>query len=176
MKTASAALLLLLLPQGGEDLRSGLLAEFYEMGSGLEDFPTLPADRKPNLRRIDARVDYESGEGGFGGAPMTDAFYVRWTGVLRVAAAGKYVFYTESDDGSRLSVNGTVVVDNGGLHPMEERSGELELKAGDHALKLEMFENGGQAGCRLSWEGPGTAKEIVPAKVLLHRKDEDLDK
>jgi len=175
MKTASAALLLLLL-QGGEDLRPGLVAEFYEMGAGLEDFPSLPADRKPNLRRIDPRVDYESGEGGFGGAPMADGFYVRWTGTLRVATAGKYVLFTESDDGSRLSIDGAVVVDNGGLHPMEERSGEVELKAGDHALKLEMFENGGQAGCRMSWEGPGVAKEIVPPKVLFHRKDDDLDK
>jgi hypothetical protein len=176
MKTSLAVLGLLLLAQDGDELKPGLVAEFYDLGGALEDFPSLPADRKPNLRRVDAQVDVESTEGGFGGTAMTDGFYVRWTGLVRVSTPGKYVFFTESDDGSRLFVGGALVVDNGGLHAMEERSGELELKAGDHAVRLEMFENGGSAGCRFSWEGPGIAKEIVPSKVLFHRKDADLDK
>jgi hypothetical protein len=176
MKAALAALALLLALQEPEAPRPGLVAEFYAIGPGLEDFPALPEERKPDLRRLDPQVDYESTEGGFGGTAMTDGFYVRWTGLVRVSAPGKYVFFTESDDGSRLTIGGTLVVDNGGLHGMEERSGEIDLKAGDHVLKLEMFENGGSAGCRLSWEAPGAAKEAVPAKALFHRRDADLDK
>ncbi len=169
--------LLLLAPQDPpQDLRSGLLAEYFELPAELEDFPAIPADRKPALRRIEPLVNYDSTEAGFGGTPFSDRFFARWTGVLRVAAEGKYTFYTESDDGSRFFVGDTKVVDNGGLHAMEEKSGEIDLKAGDHPVRLELFENIGTAGCRLSWEGPGLAKAVIPEKSLFHRKDKHLDK
>jgi len=67
-----------------------------------------------------------------------------------------------------LFIDGKQVVDNGGLHPMEEKSGQVDLKAGDHALKLEFFENEGDAGCKFSWQPPGQDKEIVPGAVLSH--------
>ena len=171
-----AGLLALLCLQDKAELKPGLLAEFFELQGEIEDFPVLTPDRKPALRRLDFRVDYESTEAAFAGTALTDRFFVRWTGVLRVSVEGKYTLYTESDDGSRLYVGDTKVVDNGGLHPMEEKSGDIELKPGDHPVRLELFDNVGQAGCRLSWEGPGIAKAIIPDKALLHPKDKDLDK
>ena len=175
--TRLAMVLALLLPQEqAVDIRPGLLGEFFELQGEVEDFPTLPTDKKPALRRIDAMVNFDSTEAGFGGTGLTDKFFVRWTGVLRVAIEGKYTFYTESDDGSRFYVGDMKVVDNGGLHTMEEKSGEIELKPGDHAIRLELFDNQGAAGCRLSWEGPGIAKAVIPDKVLFHKKDKDLDK
>jgi hypothetical protein len=60
-----------------------------------------------------------------------------------------------------------------GLHGMHEESGEIELKAGEYDIKLEMFENEGEAGCKLSWEGPGVAKEVVPASALSHKKSDE---
>jgi len=107
---------------------------------------------------------------------MSDHFYVRWTGVLRVPKDGKYTFYTESDDGSRLWIGDKKVVDNGGLHGMEEKSGEIELKAGDVALKVDVFENEGGVGMKMFWEGAGISKQIIPAAALFHKKDETLDK
>lgn len=59
---------------------------------------------------------------------------------------------------------------------MEEQSGQVELKAGRHELKVEFFENEGGAGCRVSWEGPGLAKAAIPARALWHKKDAALDK
>ncbi len=59
---------------------------------------------------------------------------------------------------------------------MEEKSGEIELKAGDVEIKLDLFENEGEVGLKLSWEGPGMSKEIIPASALFHKKDPDLDK
>ncbi|HEX7900066.1 MAG TPA: PA14 domain-containing protein [Planctomycetota bacterium] len=175
--TRLALVLTLLLPQEpAADFRPGLIGEFFELQGEVEDFPTLTADKKPALRRIDTQVNFETTEAAFGGTGLTDKFYVRWTGVLRVAIEGKYTIYTESDDGSRFFVGDTKVVDNGGLHTMEEKSGEIELKPGDHPIRLELFDNQGAAGCRLSWEGPGIAKAVIPDKVLFHKKDKDLDK
>jgi len=46
----------------------------------------------------------------------------------------------------------------------------VELKAGDHELKVDYYENenDGGAGCVLSWKTVGLAKEVVPAKALFH--------
>ena len=162
--------------QDGTELCPGLVAEYFEIGTGIEDFPVLAPDRKPSLRRVEPQVNVESTEGTFAGTGLSDCFYVRWTGVVRIPATGKYTFYAESDDGSRVFVGETKVIDNNGLHPMEEKSGELDLKAGDHPIRVEMFENVGGAGCRISWEGPGLAKEIIPAKAFFHLKDKDLDR
>jgi len=96
--------------------------------------------------------------------------------MLRVPKDGKYKFTLESDDGSRLFIDNKQIVDNGGLHAMEEKDGEAELKAGDHPIKVELFEDEGEVGMKLSWEGAGLTKEIIPTAALWHEKDKDADK
>lgn len=158
-----------------DDLKPGLLGEYYEIGEEIDDFPSLKG-MKPALRRIDRQIDFAVGNGRFGGTPLIDQFFVRWTGVLRVPKQGKYMFYLESDDGSRLLIGGKLVVDNNGLHGMEERSGDIDLKAGDHDLRVEFYDNFAGAGCRLRWDSGEINREIVPAEALFHRRDKDLDK
>lgn len=150
-------------------LAPGLLGEYYNIGEELGDFPSLEG-RKPAKVRIDPQVDFDSTDGEFAGSGLSDTFFVRWSGILRVPADGLYTFYTDSDDGSRLYLDNVLVVDNGGLHAMEERSGVIRLRAGDHEIRIDFFENGGDAGCKVSWEGPGKSKEIIPAGALFHRK------
>jgi hypothetical protein len=45
-----------------------------------------------------------------------DRFAATFQGRFAVQTAGSYTFCTESDDGSDLTVDGALVVDNGGLH------------------------------------------------------------
>lgn len=159
-----------------DELKPGLVAEFFNIGKPMEEFPTVAAERKPDLRRIDRQVAFEHTSATFPGTEMSDHFYVRWTGKIRIARDGKYTFFTESDDGSRLWIDGKILVDNGGLHAMEEKSGEIELKAGEHDIRLELFENDGEVGCKLSWESSNMAKEFLTDTVLGHKKDKDLDR
>ena len=162
--------------QEQDDMKPGLVAEFFNIGKAMEEFPAIPAERKPDFRRVDRTINYENTTETFPGTVMTDHFYVRWTGRIRIPRDGTITFFTESDDGSRLWIDGKLVVDNGGLHAMEEKSGDIELKAGEHDLKVELFENDGDVGCKLSWESGTASKEILPEGVLIHRKDKDLDK
>jgi hypothetical protein len=159
-----------------EELKPGLLAEFWHIDQEMQDFPVLDAQKKPVLRRLDKQINFEPTAEKFQGTDFQEYFYVRWTGLLRVPKAGKYVFFTESDDGSRLWIEGKLVVENGGLHAMEEKSGEVELKAGDHDFKVDLFENNGEVGCKVSWETEGKAKELIPEAAFLHRPDKELDK
>ena len=152
-----------------ERLEPGLLGEYFQMEPGLEDFPTIAPSREPSLRRTDKDINFESTTEAFPGTKLVDNFYVRWTGVLKAPKDGSYKFYLNSDDGSRMFVDGKQVVDNGGTHAMTEVSGVAELKAGEHDIKVEFFEAEVDAGCILSWEAPGGAKEVVPAAVLFHK-------
>lgn len=68
--------------------------------------------------------------------------------------AGKYSFTVGSDDGSRVIVNGKRVVDNDGIHPHQKRTGEIELPAGVHSLRVEYFENSGEESLELQIDGP----------------------
>ncbi len=149
----------------------GLVGEYYSMPDGLEDFPTIPDSTKPVIKRMDRNINVDSTEDAWPKTQLVDRFYIRWTGVIRPPSAGKYTLYTESDDGSRVFVNGKLVVNNGGLHGMEEQSGQVELKAGDNEIKVEFFENDGGAGCKLFWSNADFEKTIIPASAFFHSSD-----
>ncbi len=153
-----------------EPLAPGLTGEYFDLGDSVEDFPTLPADKKPTLKRVDKNLNFRSTSMTFPDTKLQSHFAIRWTGKIRIPKDGKYTFFLESDDGSRLLIDGKQVVENGGLHEMQESSGRVELKAGDHNLKVDYFENenDGGAGCVLSWKAEDLAKEVVPEKVLFH--------
>ena len=160
---------LALAPQ--EDPRPGLLGEYYNLGHELRDFPFIPFDKKPLLRRVDARIWTTNTTGEFWETGLFDFLYVRWTGLIRIPKDGAYAFTLASDDGSRLLIDGKEIVENGGLHGQEEKTGEVELKAGDHEIRIDYFENDDHATIKLSWTPPGGEKKPVPEGVLFHKKD-----
>ena len=151
------------------DLKPGLWAEIFDMGEAIEDFPTIPDTRKPTVARADQTIDAEPGQDAWPNTELNEHFFIRWTGVIRIEKEGTYELFLESDDGSRLFVDGKQVLDNNGLHGMDEKSAKVELKPGDHELKIWYFESGGDCGCKFRWKAPGGEKEIVPAKVLFHK-------
>jgi hypothetical protein len=157
--------------RGADDVKPGLVAEYFDMEGNVEDFPQIAADKRPAIKRVDKQVNIESTEENFNGTNLKDHFYVRWSGVVKLEKAGKIKFLVESDDGSRLFIDGKQVVGNPGLHAMEKKDGEVELTAGPHELKLEFFQNEGGAGCKLSWSTEGKEEEIVPENVLWHKVD-----
>jgi hypothetical protein len=96
----------------------------------------------------------------------TDGFGFKFAGYVQVPQDGVYRFYTTSDDGSRLYIGNTLVVDNDGLHGAQEASGTIGLKAGKHTIWVVFFEYGGDEWLTVSYEGPGVAKQAIPASAL----------
>lgn len=95
-----------------------------------------------------------------------DFFAFRFTGYIEVPANGGYTFYTNSDDGSQLYIGDTLVVDNDGLHGMQERSGFISLKAGKHAITVIFFEKDGAEDLIVSYAAQGIPKTQIPNSVL----------
>src|SRR4051794_41864714 len=76
---------------------------------------------------------------------------------LNAASAGSYAFRITSDDGSKLSLDGAVVIDHDGLHGDTSKEGTVTLTAGTHALRIDYIEAGGGPGLQLRGKAPGAA-------------------
>jgi alpha-L-fucosidase len=79
-----------------------------------------------------------------------DNYALRYTGYINVPKTDVYVFHLSSDDGSRLYIGSTLVVDNDGLHSLAEKSGTVVLAGGWHPITVEMFEKSGGADLGLT--------------------------
>ena len=93
---------------------------------------------------------------GRGGPIWRDYFVIHISGYIVPSRTGIYTFRTDSDDGSWLLINGRQVVNNGGGHPMRTRTGKVKLYSGRYyKIDIWMYEQGGGAGLRFYWTGPG---------------------
>lgn len=96
-------------------------------------------------------------------------FSIRWTGSLKPPVAGLYTFYAGSDDGSRLSIGGTLIIDSWVNRPYKvTNSTPLTLQADvAYDLVFEFYEAYGAARATLEWSSDsGVARAIVPQDVL----------
>ncbi len=72
------------------------------------------------------------------------------TGCLIAPRDGLYAFGLDSDDGSLLFIDGSLVVDNGGPHPPTIVNGSAILTAGIHDFEVQFYEDfGGESGVNL---------------------------
>ena len=77
-------------------------------------------------------------------------------GALIVPKAGRYTFFLDSDDGSRLLVNGKELIKHDGIHGQgAEQSKAVQLEAGRVPIRLEYFQNNFGIGLAVSWQAPG---------------------
>lgn len=136
---------------------NGLCAEYYDN----------PYFTELKFTRIDKEVDFNWGFGSPDSLIGSETFSVRWSGWVQPKTSGTYTFYTLSDDGVRLWVNGQLIINNWTEHAETEDRGAIVLTAGEKvSLRLDYFEKQGVAKIRLYWSGPGQAKAIVPQSQL----------
>lgn len=131
----------------------GVLALWFE-GGGL---------RKPPVRITHAPILFADNAGNLATAAM------RWLGRIRVDVSGTYTFGLSSDDGSRLWIDGRLVVDNWGLHGAGWRDVPVKLTAGWHTLRIDYIDNGGGFWFQCRWARPGHPPEPIPPSRLSWR-------
>ena len=145
-------------PVSVDDAEPGLAYEYFE---GI--WGRLPAF--DTFRPLAAGATEAIGPG-VGAVRRGDAYALRFRGLFEAPADGIYTFHVSSDDGSRLLIGDTVVVDNDGAHPATERSGPVYLKTGRHALTIEFFELFGEQTLEVAVEGPGLPRQRMPSERL----------
>jgi glucose/arabinose dehydrogenase len=105
----------------------------------------------PATERCEPAIDYDWGAGSPATAVPVDGFSARWTGTFSFTA-GTYQFTATADDGIRVWVDGTPVIDAWVDQPPSTYQATRSLTAGDHEVKVEYYENGGGAVARVNWQ------------------------
>lgn len=146
--------------------KPGLVEEIFYFPQGSR-VPNL-RDHEPNKFRRVPMVKYEETDAYWPGFTQLDNYAVRWSGFLIIKQKGKYKFKIKSNDGSKLFIDKRYVINDDGIHGMRSREASVELTAGQHYLRLEMFQKDGKAGMVFMYQGKDTRNEmrVVGQEVL----------
>ena len=123
-------------------------------------------DRLPDFSALKPAKEDTLANFSFAPRSQVEHFGFEYTGYIRVPADGVYTFFTDSDDGSRLYIGDTLVVNNDGLHGMREAKGVIALAAGLHPIRVTFFQKTGGVGLAISYQGPGIPKQSIPDSAL----------
>ena len=94
-------------------------------------------------------------------APEGELVAFAFDGYVRIDSSDMIEFSLLSDDGSRLLIDDSVVIDNDGLHGPEEKRGVVPLAAGLHTFHLEWFNKSGGATLQVKMGVLGKALETI---------------
>ncbi|QDU93427.1 c-type cytochrome [Lignipirellula cremea] len=135
--------------------QAGLAYAYYEGSwTNLPDFDGLTPVAAGAAEKIDVSLKKRG-----------DRFALRFEGSLTVDAPGNYRFWTKSDDGSRLLVDGKIIVNNDGVHAPAEKTGEVKLEPGRHLVVVEYFENAGGEELAADFQPPGGKRQPLHAAL-----------
>ncbi|MCJ8164588.1 PA14 domain-containing protein [Pontibacter sp. E15-1] len=146
--------------------KPGIAINIYQFSDNLTDIPEIDAEMLPTFSG--AVNALHADEGGFG--DLKDYFVLQASGYITMKKATNIVFRLVSDDGSRLYIDDKLVVDNGGSHGLQPRDGEVILKPGKHAFRVDYFQGSGGKGLSLQWQPHGAeAFAVVPPEVFSYK-------
>lgn len=142
-----------------KDSKNGIHYKYYQSKKEWQFLPVFES-----LRPLKTGTTYEfriddinEVEGQYG---------IQYTSSIQIDTAGEYRFYLNSDDGSKLYINGDLIVDNDGGHGTIERMGNVSLEAGRHKITVDYHNQAGGAWLDAFYKGPGVPKQIIPADKL----------
>jgi PA14 domain-containing protein len=78
-------------------------------------------------------------------------FAIDFQGAFDVGAGGPVHFRLTSDDGSKLYIDGALVIDNDGYHVTRSAEGDVSLAPGPHRIDIPY------------WQGPGPMSLVLEA-------------
>ncbi len=142
-------------PSGTAD---GLCGEYYDN----KDFTNF------KYRQVDTQVNFDWGTGSPAGIG-SNTFSITWAGEIELPYTGNYTFYTNTNNGTQLTVDGVVLIDALADSVVAEYAGVLAgvRTAGDRVPVLfKYFENNGSALAALSWSSEYLPKQVIPQDRL----------
>jgi hypothetical protein len=121
------------------------------------------------IGRTDATVNFDWLTTGSPDVSMySNTFSVVWQGFVQSTCTGNVFFRTTSDDGVRLYVNGVLIINNWNDHSVAtDTSAAVAMVSGtQYTVRMEFYENYGQATTSLSWNPCGAGYAIIPQAQL----------
>lgn len=155
-----------------EDCLPGYQAAYFNLPGSHPDVvtaaPGLDPGKRPGVHdwfdavyAVDSRIDESltfgadwwpaSVNSGEAGDPAH--FAVHWRGWFELEAPQTLTFYAASDDDAWAAIDGKIVADQGGIHPMEEHCYSVTLGAGLHRVDIHTADrDDSESGMWFEWE------------------------
>lgn len=142
---------------------TGLTADFWgDITNGVRNFPDTPT-----TTRIDPTIDFLWTNLQPDPSINPTYFMVRWHGQVQPLYSDTYTFSTTSDDGSRLWVDGKLIVDQWRNQAATTVSGTIALQAGQkYDIVMEYFQGTSASAARLLWNSDHQSPEVIPMTQL----------
>jgi hypothetical protein len=138
-------------------------------GTGLpgEYYNSLTFSGTPVLRN-DPTVNFNWVDGGPISGVSYNKFTIRWAGRIKAPATGTYSLKMTTDDGVRLWLNDSLLINHWDDHPATGYTASVNLVKDEvYRIKIEYYENKGKASVKFEWTYPGVASyQIVPQTYL----------
>jgi hypothetical protein len=115
-----------------------------------EYFPNISLSGLPYVVLNDRTITFDWKSGVPAAGMHSDGFSARWTRTLNLDA-GTYLFEVVADDGVRLWVDEGLLIDEWSESAAQNYSSERFLSKGSHRLRVEYYENSGEAVIKVAW-------------------------
>jgi hypothetical protein len=130
------------------DQPSTWLAEYWNT-PGATSAPPFPTGA-PVVTRQESDVNHQWFQASPAPGVNADHFVARWTRSMALTA-GTYAFSVTADDGVRLYVDGSLVIDHWADQGATTYTANVPLSAGTHTVVMQYYENAWDATAKLSW-------------------------
>lgn len=125
----------------------------------------------PAVSRYEVAINYNWGNGAPVAGVGPDNFSARWTR-QQYFAAGTYRFTAIVDDGMRVWVDGSLIIDSWYDSPTHTVTADHYLGNGNHQLRVEYYEHGGGAVASFSWRWVSSPAPPAPPPALSNFRGE----
>ncbi|WP_264525561.1 family 20 glycosylhydrolase [Flavobacterium sp. N502536] len=93
---------------------------------------------------------------------------LKFDGYLYIPETGNYTFSTLSDDGSKLFIDNELIVNNDGIHWLNEAYGTTKLEKGFHKINISYFDQIGGTTLNCFIQPEGKEKQEISASQLYY--------
>ena len=143
----------------------GLKGEYFNN----ENFLGVP------VTRTDRVIDFSWNRQTLPAGINTERFAIRWTGRIKAPVTGAYTIYTKTDDGVRLWLNDSLLIDDWHLYPEKKNERTVNLVEGQfYKIKFEYKQHEGHASARLLWSYQGEPQQPIPTQYLFKASNIDV--
>ncbi|MEN8229422.1 MAG: family 78 glycoside hydrolase catalytic domain [Bacteroidota bacterium] len=140
-----------------DPVNNGLKYRYYEGDwEKIPDFTSLQPVRSGTIYEI-----------GLDQIPFKqEKFGLLLQGSIEIPTTALYTIYVNSNDGSKLYIDGDIVIDNDGLHGALEKQGTIRLSEGKHTLRITYFQAGGGFHLKAYISSPKLERVTIPPDML----------
>ncbi|MFF1920570.1 glycoside hydrolase family 3 C-terminal domain-containing protein [Streptomyces sp. NPDC058221] len=141
---------------------NGLTGQFYN---------NTDLSGSPVLTKNTTSLDYNWDGASPGDGVNSSNWSAKWTGTLKAPATGVYTFATNSDDGSRLVLDGKKLIDQWGDQAETTRSASVNLTAGQSVpIEVDYYNKSQDSRLSLSWTPADYSDSAISEAVSLAKK------